>query len=375
MLKKPTIVSHILFPTLLGIVLLYVYQNRIRKASEIGLGEGTSIHLASNDYGPPHIMHLKDFPDLVKGWTERGKKETFLWLGNSQLHGINQFKEGNLNSIEYLNSLVKSDKKEVLAMSYPNANLQELLVSTLYASTALPLKGIILPVFYDDMREDGIRSEIQRTEVITNIQSKHNYFKEIPAIKSLRLPDSATGKINSDFDGIKETAQEVSEKYLNEKLEDIWAVWKQRGDIRGNVFNDLYRFRNASFGISASTVRKMIPVRYKTNYEAFLNILTYCKDNSIPLFVYIPPIRNDVPPPYELDHYKEFILQVENDCKRLKAHFANLEKIIPVQYWGVKQSTSFSGGDEIDFMHFQDKGHQLIAEKIYANLQNQNLLK
>ena len=50
------------------------------------------------------------------------------------------------------------------------------------------------------------------------------------------------------------------------------------------------------------------------------------------------------------------------------AHFADLENLVPSQEWGSKSSTSLGNEPEIDFMHFQVKGHQRLAEAISDGL-------
>ncbi|MFM7854544.1 MAG: hypothetical protein ACKO96_22115 [Flammeovirgaceae bacterium] len=68
--------------------------------------------------------------------------------------------------------------------------------------------------------------------------------------------------------------------------------------------------RNTIFNIRASSIRKMIPIRYENNMIALQKILKVCNDKKIQVLVYIPPIRSDVRLPYELAVYNKFKLQV-----------------------------------------------------------------
>ena len=122
-------------------------------------------------------------------------------------------------------------------------------------------------------------------------------------------------------------------------------------------------------GITANTVRKMIPGRYNQNYIAFNYIIKYCKAGKIPLFIYIPPIRDDVSIPYNIEEYNNFKKTIEADVKSYGHYIINIEHLVPARYWGMKKSTnSFIGKGEVDFMHFQEAGHKLLADTIYAFL-------
>ncbi len=369
MLKKPNVLLNILLPILLGIGLLYYYQRHIRSAADIGLGEGTYGYFPVVDKFPIHITDAQFADSVVKGWKERGAKPLYLWQGNSQLHGVNQYKPGQVNCVEFLFNALKNNNEEVIGASYPNGNMQEFLLSLIYFSHKLPLKAVVQPVFYDDMREDGIRNEINIPDVVAAVKPDSPYFLNIPNIAALKINDSLSGDVKGDdFNAIHATAQERSERYLDNRLEHLWGIWQSRPDIRGNLFNDVYKLRNMVLGIKANTIRKMIPGRFTDNYNSFLDMLAFCNDHHIPLVIYIPPLRDDVSPPYDIKEYEKFKEQVKADCEKVHLTFINLEHLVPAKYWGVKEGTSFGASTEVDFMHFQQAGHQLIADTIYHTL-------
>ena len=103
---------------------------------------------------------------IVKPWnlahnsfTKIGN-EKILWLGNSQLHAINQYESKQRLSSEYLFEKLQKNKYDLLTVSFPSANLQEHLVT--YNSILLDtnLSRLILGIVFDDFREDGVRFEI-----------------------------------------------------------------------------------------------------------------------------------------------------------------------------------------------------------------------
>ena len=207
MLRKPSLLLNVLLPIILGILLLYQYQKNIRDASELGLGaETTSFYPKLKEY-PIHLSSPSMTDEFIQGWNSRGNKPIALWLGNSQLHGVNQLKEGEANCISYLFEKLQQEDKEVVGVSYPNANLQEFLASVLYYSSKIPLKTIILPIFFDDMREDGIRSDLQENDLVNTVHRYPLYIQNIESIRELKIKDTVSEKIDgSDYEGIKETA-------------------------------------------------------------------------------------------------------------------------------------------------------------------------
>ena len=100
-----------------------------------------------------------------------------------------------------------------------------------------------------------------------------------------------------------------------------------------------------------------------------MDILKFCNDKKIKLLVYIPPLRNDTSPPYEIDAYNHFKKEVEKDALANNAVFVNLENLVAANYWGHKGSTTGSG-TEIDFMHFQEPGHKLLADTVFKLIKN-----
>ena len=81
--------------------------------------------------------------------------------------------------------------------------------------------------------------------------------------------------------------------------------------------------------------------------------------------MYSAPIRGDAKLPYDLKEYQDFkfdlqALTLENDFT-----FVDLQELVPAQYWGVVDSlNSTSGSKEIDFMHFQGMGHQILGKHL-----------
>jgi hypothetical protein len=264
---------------------------------------------------------------------------------------------------------LQSLNREVVGVSYPNANLQELLATLLLVSKKLAVKDVLIPLFYDDLREDGLRTILQTDELKEICRTQKAFVSGLTSFEALTAEKTELTpkeQVSPDFEGIKETTQEKTERFLNTKASAWFNTWEKRADMRGNFFNTLYNVRNRMMGIDATTIRKMIPGRYKANLMAYHYVLEYCKNNKVRLTVYIPPLRNDAPVPFDTGLYKNFKKEVMEECLEAGAYFLDLEQVVPNQFWDrLITKNQGSLNDQLDFMHFQQEGHRLVADTIF----------
>ncbi len=253
----------------------------------------------------------------------------------------------------------------------PNASLQEMMLTFDYVTSLTSINYLIIPVFMDDLREDGIRTDV----FFKNLNSENYFIKDSFSLISKKVNSElktaySAGSQNSDIAALKETPQEKVETFLNEKLDNYSDVWKDREQVRGDFFNALYIMRNTVLGIDAQTKRKMIPTRMESNFSALSYILDKCQKLNIKSIIYVPPIRTDVEPPYDLNEYENFKESLEKDVNKYSnAHFVNLENIVEGKYWGVKNATTMDGKPELDFMHFQYEGHKMLYKNLVIEMQ------
>jgi hypothetical protein len=363
-----------LLPWLLGcciaVVLIKSFSSSQTKFEEAALGEETSSYMATEGGYPIHAGGIKKSTDslLLSGWEKRGKKPVIFFLGNSQTHGVNRMKADDVNVIKMLHDRNASSGTDVMANSIPNGNLQEFYLLYAHYAERLPVKALFVPVFMDDLRETGIREFFfsDLVEIPTSIleDSSDISGKVRAGITALQQEESATG----DMAALDQTVQASSEAYLNESLNHNWPAWGQREQIRGNIFMSLYQLRNTAFQITPQTKRKMVKGTYNDNLNALDALLRFAQQEGTRVVVYIPPLRNDVEPPYAVQEYEAFKKEVNEICGRNKAEFVNLENTVPGPQWGMKASTNTSGKPEYDFMHFTAEGHRLLAEALFPLL-------
>jgi len=363
-----------LLPLLIGIVLgiFLLHNSSLVVNSDVNFDElafagGTTSYFAKVNQLQ---IHCSSFPTIYQCINDYknfgGNEEVVLWLGNSQLHAINQMRTGDETASAILYRGLKTEYKHLLTFSQPNASLQEHYVLYEYLSQKLPISYLLLPVVFDDLRETGIRfgliDAFKISEVSTSL-SRTEIGRNLIAIQGDK------DVVGSDMDALDTTVQEKVENFLNSQLESIWGIWAERSSFRGNVMNNLYLLRNWIFGITPSSARKMIPGRYSLNMQSLQAIMHSANQKGIKVLIYIVPIRDDVTIPYDLHQYNKFKSEVELAAKNESARFINIEGLVPVKLWGSKDSTTIGVVKELDFMHFKEKGHELLAERLLSELE------
>jgi len=363
----------LLLPVIIGSMLgglsLYYLNDKDEKLDleKLALGDETSSQFSQFMGVPVHCEDIDDAYQCIDGYKKYSNNNVILWLGNSQLHSINQMKAGDETASSILHRCMKSYSKYNMTFSQPNAGLQEHYVLFEYISRQLPISTLVLPVVFDDMRETGIRSSLL------------GIFSDLYVVDQLKV--SEIGKLllknngdkdsaGNDIAALDKTVQENSERYLNEKLKSFWQIWADRPALRGRLFVSLYKLRNWAFGINPSSTRKMMPARYTMNLQALEAILTSAIEKDIEVLLYIVPLRSDVKVPYDLVQYNKFKVKIRDVAQKFDVKFKNYEKLVPTKNWGTKESTTLNGDQEIDFMHFQAGGHKLLASALCKELKD-----
>lgn len=281
-----------------------------------------------------------------------------LWLGNSQLHTINYAKPGDHLAPYWVRKWTRCPDSTIpLGVSLPNANLQEHYILAKYAFEKVPVKLLLLELCFDDLREDGLRDEFG---ALLQDGERGSLSDEPVARGIIDLAEAEWKHVdpNEENPGLDGFVQKGLEDQLDSGLGTVWPLWAKRQHLRVKLLTDIYFLRNDVLGIKPTTVRKLIAPRYDRNMAALEALLGEARDKHIPVVAYIAPIRNDVPLPYDSVEYARWKSVVEPLARKYGATFANLENLVPGSLWGSYH------GDDIDFMHFQGPGHQLLAKAV-----------
>jgi hypothetical protein len=336
------------------------FRDRDVAFEEVALGAATHVYLAQVDGDPIHCFDLGDGERCLRGYARRGARAAAIWLGNSQLHAVNQYEEGQETATPILHRVLAADGLDLVAFSQPNANLQEHLVLYSWLAERLKIRALVLPMVFDDCRETGLRESIARALLDPAVVAR----LERTQIGRTIVASGRKQSSNEDLAALAGTAQERVEAALVGWLDAHVPLWAQRPQIRGSLMLDLYRVRNAVFGITSVSTRRMIPGRLAMNLEAARALLEDARERGIATVVYVAPLRRDVAPPYVASEYEAFRRDVAALAGETGAHFADLDGLGPAEAWGRTDASGLGGEAEVDFMHFRAEGHVLLAHAV-----------
>ena len=297
--------------------------------------DGAEAGYAVIDGAKVHCKGVKDAHDCVAPALKAQSR--YVWLGNSQIHAINQRQPSDRNAPEILHRSMQKSLGYLVTFSEPNANLQEHLTLFAYLLPRLKPNGLILPVVFDDFRETGIRADIM--PALQDKETQHNLSAFEIGMKLIGEASQTTD--NAEFAGIASTLQERSERALSDWLGDHWALWAARSEARGQTLLFLYRLRNNVFGINPSSKRKVIAGRYNRNWAALEAILSLAEKHSVSVLVYVPPLRRDVPIPYDEGEYAAFKRRIFQElATKPNVRVSDLEGVVEDSLWGTKAATT-----------------------------------
>jgi len=338
---------------------------------DFALPEGTFSYYAEHCGRKIHCKGISDAEGCIDGWLKRDCQEVALWIGNSQIHGVNQFRDGQETASPILFRHLSKFGMYFLTFSFPNANFQEEYVLFEYLRRRLKLKVLVLPVVFISFRESGVRDDIAKALLQPEIKDS---LKSTTIGERILTECAAKAVVqNVDLGAVLGTIQEHSESFLNNWLNQNFSLWAARPQARGQLVTTAYRLRNAVFGIKPQSQRRMIKGRYQENMAALEAMIDAALKENIKVILYTTPIRHDVPLPYLTWEY----MDNKNDVRRLAeekgAVYADLDEVVPDEFWGQKGSTNLDGSLEADFFHFQASGHAILAKELASLLEFRTL--
>jgi len=339
------------------------------KLDELALGEDNKKLLGIENENIIHCSDLGDLKDCFDSYNNAGDKmPVVLWLGNSQLHAINQAKNDDEVAPLHLHRKLKNYSMYTLTFSQPNANLQEHFLLFAHLLNKFPIQTLILPIVFDDMREDDLRPNIK--DILNDEKTLETISSSYTGKKLIHLNKKEKKDVVSNNKSFKNNSYHNNyfEKKINDQLSSFWFLWNKRDSLRGEFFSSLYKLRNTIFSINEKTTRKIIKGPYIKNQKALKDILNLSLEKKIKVLVYIPPLRNDIKIPYDIKEYENFKAEVKIITDNYEIKFISFENIIQKEFWGFKNSTNLKKKQEIDFMHFKGEGHKLLADAVFSEV-------
>jgi hypothetical protein len=345
----------------LAVLLLDVSRSKVIDLNQAALGGQTVEVLAEVDGLRVACFDATDTEACESAYQRAGRPPTILWFGNSQNFAINRYHPGDELATVRVHRWLKSTGTWLVSYVQPNANLYEdaLLFEALV--DRYDTRMIILPIFMDKLREQGIRGSVaafmQDPKTAERIRSSPAWPSLSPLLVQKVEPQTVA------------SIQERVENRLDGALNQYWPLWHDRSILSGNLAFAVRTLRNKVFGIHSYTKRPVDPTVYAEKLEVLEKLLESAREKRIPVLLYIPPYRDDIPGPYDGARYAQFKLDVASLATRYQAHFADLDRTVPGPLWATITDGLF-GFQEPDFMHFTAEGHRLLANAIERRLED-----
>jgi hypothetical protein len=347
-------------------MLSVLYQGRV-VPDEVALGNNATAVPSFFQGHRVSAWRFAEYPSVYAPAVDFPLQQEWLWLGNSQLHAINQPSAGDIPAPGVASELVGFP---VYGLSLPNASLVEHLGVVQWALSRRQPSWVILPVVYDDLRNDEYRPgwealQASSSDFIGRLKSTtagavlaKQIARESLADTTLVQKTSLNGETSIfKWQFLAESCQTKSEDALDSLLRERFLTWARRDQMYAKLMAETYHLRNWVFGITPQTKRAMIPQRFERNMAALGEIADCCKSANIPLLIYVCPLRFDIEPPYIVADYEAWKVKVFELASRKGAHFADLDRVVSGDVWG-------TFGSNIDFMHFRGEGHRILGTTI-----------
>jgi hypothetical protein len=301
---------------------------------------------------------IAQMPECLEPARRRNLAKRVVWLGNSQLHAINRPRIGAKTAPIVLAGALRPKLREVQGFSMANASLVELMIAYSYLEREHHIDVLLLPIFFDDMREQNVREALRpAVEQPDRKAYLQGYAAGRYAISILHKSAMADAPAETDSPSL----QQRSEKALTDQLELCCGLETMRYAAHGQIEVQAFQFRNWVFGITPQTVRPIIPATYNQNMTALEDLLRMARSQGTRVILYIPPLRQDFKPPYDPGEYQRFKQQTAALAQRYAVVWTDMDRVVPGRLYGTKGATRTGGGAELDFMHYQEAGHELLA--------------
>lgn len=330
----------------LAIVSLYVLRPFLTiDAETAAMGATTQALYGHGPDGRIHCAGAADWAACGEAYGKAGRPPAALWLGNSQLHGINRYRAGEATAPEILHKILREKGLYLATFSLPNANLTEHQAIFRALGGRYDTRLVILAVCLDDFREVGVRDRLLNAGA-----------------------DGARDASTEDAPAAgHKSLQPIVEEALSAAVGRGWPLWADRPNMQSGLRYAAFALRNKAFGISAQTKRSIPGQIYgarMAELETFVSGLTGAGKQVL---IYVPPYRSDIRGPYVAAQYDQFRTDLNALARRHGARYADLTTIVPGPEWGMIRDDVF-GFEDYDFMHFTAEGHRRLAAAVAGAL-------
>jgi len=333
MFKSKIILKKIIIYFILTIflVLFFFIINNFIATKDNNIYKNYNINTYSYKNYKIHCTEKIDFQNCIEGLVSRNSKIKVIYIGNSQLHSINNFKKNQILISEILFKNYINDSIDIITLSLPNINLEETLWILENELKNVDFSYLILSLTFDDFRERGIRKELSVKKTEDKIES--------------------SSRTKRSFEKIKD---KIENKLVHEK---------------NNLIFNLYNLRNFLFNINSSTTRNIIKTAYYSNLKSYENIHNLMKKKNIIIFSYFTPVRQEPIKIYNASEYKMFKEKIINLNIEFNQKIFDFDNILESKNFGVLNAKN------LDYMHFNYQGHLVLFNEIKNIINNEINIK
>ncbi len=304
-------------------------------------------------------------------WQSQGHQVAMI-LGASQVHAINARQAGDQPAVVYANraAVAHGVGHRYVQISYPNANLNEMLATYLILrhQHALP-DHLLLALVYDDLREPNVRDSIMALlpplddSVLAAGGAGVAGLQHLCAGWQPPQSDPTEGTLT------ELSLQQRSETATTAMLTSLWPAFAGRHNLYARLEFELMRgwakVRAALLALLAGggalyrAPEPPLDLR-QWNEAALASLLALAARDHVAITLYWAPHPTCSGPYY---HDRAAYLAWK-EAKRLQAtavgaEFVDLEHIVPLQYWGTNNS------GYLDVFHFSDAAHRLLGAALF----------
>jgi hypothetical protein len=349
---------------ILAVGLLNIADLKVIKLGEAALGGQTVAVLGESNGLRIACFDATDSKSCEEAYSRSGYRRTILWLGNSQNFAINRYQPGEELAIMSIHRWLEKRGTWLVAYNQPNANFYEQAVVFEAVARRYDPALLILPVFMDKLREQGIRESVAK--FMSDDKSK-KWVQASPEWSQI-TPVLAQASERGEQLPVSDTIQASVENRFNVALNEHLRIWRDRENLRGTVGIAIQILRNKLLGIHSYTKRPVDPAVYSDKLRMLSSILESARNQRIHVLLYIPPYRTDIPGPYIESQYLQFRKDVKSLAIEYGASFVDLSDLVPGPEWATVVDSLF-GFEEPDFMHFTAEGHRRLASAIQTQLE------
>jgi hypothetical protein len=224
--------------------------------------------------GLPSVESLRRYLDRTNN--ESGVSNV-LWLGNSQLHSIVDYRPGDFLVNHWIAVEWPEDCRPIVpsVVSLPSSNPQEHFMLSHFFATQRRIDLVVIALTFNDFRHDGLRPELSDlfTEEVNAMLSQSSAGKTL-------LNTSASLRSESASHGIE------LEDWLSHTVLSSSSLWGSRASLRELFLTNLLKWRNWVFRVSPTDVRKVIRPRYEANMQALDELLGLFEEAGVPVLTY-----------------------------------------------------------------------------------------